>query len=198
MICVKQDLPPIREAIVDQQFMQAQMELKTSSTAPIIPSEQLARAKAAYTTRRIVFPNMTTLLTGDIVPRPGDVVIARIEKVGEHSQHSKLELSNGRQATLFVGDEVIVCYGNRYASDQFEAVVPGDLGQCHLVAGGGIAAHMLSMHGEMISPTVLKPLGLLGDSSGQRINLADWGLQKLSDCSSDGTRPLTIAVVAAP
>lgn len=194
MPCVKKDLPLMGEAIVDQQFVQTQLEMKISSAVPTIPSERLARAKAAYATRRIVFPHMTTLVAGDTVPHSGDVVIARVETVGQHPQ---IELSNGRRANLFVGDEVIVCYGNRYAPDHFEAVVPGDLGECHLVAGGGVAARLLSTHGTTSSPTVLKPLGLLGDSFGQRINLADWGLPKLSHDASCGIRPLTIAVVGS-
>jgi hypothetical protein len=37
-------------------------------------------------------------------------------------------------------DAIIVAYGHRYAPDQFEAYVPEDLGPCHLVAGGGVAA----------------------------------------------------------
>ena len=178
----------------DQQHVQSELNKKISSTASIIPFERLALAKKAYTTRHVVFPHTTTLLAGDTVPRPGDVVMARVENA---SHHSNMDLSNGRRANLFVGDEVILCYGNRYAPDQFEAVVPGDLGECHLVAGSGVAARMLSMHGEMTSPIVLGPLGLLADGFGQRINLADWGLPKLSHEASRGMSPLTVAVVGS-
>jgi hypothetical protein len=35
---------------------------------------------------------------------------------------------------LFVGDEILVAYGHRYAPAQFLAEVPPDLGGCHLNA----------------------------------------------------------------
>jgi hypothetical protein len=98
---------------------------------PIVGLEprRLRRVKAAYTTR-FVSRLMASgggygLLCGDAVtPRAGDVVLARVEKIG---QHPRIELPDGRRATLFTGDEVLVAYGNRYAPDQFEAEVPRDL-----------------------------------------------------------------------
>lgn len=136
--------------------------------------QRLARAKAAYTTRRIPFEPGTALLSGpDVAPRIGDVVLARVTALG---QHPRIERPDGRRAALFVGDEVIVCYGNRYAPDQFEAEMPEDLGLCDLVAAGGLAARALSRHSKMGQPTRLDPVGLLCHPSGRRMNLADWAL----------------------
>jgi hypothetical protein len=154
--------------------------------------ERIARAKMPYAVRRVPRKDMAALLTGSVRPRAGNLVLARVEKLG---QHSHLELTSGRRARLFVGDEIVLTYGNRYAPDQFEAVVPDSLAACHMVAAGGIASMALSRHGKMSSPTLISPIGLLGDASGNDLNLANYALQAIA--SWDGDRPLTIAVVGA-
>lgn len=156
-----------------------------------LESNRLAQAKAAFTTRHVDFETIATILTGDLAPQVGDLVLAKVETLG---QHKNIELPEGRKAILFPGDEVIVCYGNRYAPDQFEAEIPEDLSQCHLAAAGGLAAKVLCQHDKMNSPTVLTPIGLLGDQDGNRINLTDWALKPTSYI---GQRPLTLAVVGA-
>ena len=60
-------------------------------------------------------------LLRDAEPQPGDLVLARVTRVGQH-QH--IEQVTGRRAKLWQDDEIIVAYGNRYAPDQFEAFVP--------------------------------------------------------------------------
>ena len=141
--------------------------------APIEPV-RLARAKTAYTVRRVALEPSTVLLAEpDGPPQPGDVVLARVAGVG---QHTRIERPDGRRANLFPGDEVIVAYGNRYAPDQYEAEVPGDLGPCALVAAGGVAARMVTRHANIGAPTQLEPVGLLAHHSGERVNLADWAL----------------------
>jgi Domain of unknown function (DUF1611_C) P-loop domain len=150
---------------------------------------RLAQAKAAFTTRYVNFDAIATLITGDIKPECGDLVLVRVDKI---SQHERIELTDGRKALLFAGDELVICYGNRYAPDQFEAEIPKDLSPCHLAAAGGIAAKVLSQHAKMKMPTAITPIGLLGDEQGKRINLADWTLPSTSYI---GQRPTTIAVV---
>jgi hypothetical protein len=68
--------------------------------------------------------------------------------------------------------------------------MPLDLGECHLVAAGGIAAKMDSRHRVMKRPTLLQPLGLVTDADGQRINLRDSRLPR----RESGARPLTVAI----
>ena len=154
-------------------------------------TKELVGAKAAYTTRRLTFEKGITLINGadEITPQSGDLILAKVEEIGSHQ---RLELVNGRRARLFVGDKVILCYGNRYAPDQFEAVVPDSLAPCHLAASGGIMARVLSRHKRMKRPTLLYPLGILGDINGQPMNLADFALKKDHVLHP---RPLTIAVM---
>lgn len=144
---------------------------KLSTLSPL--TERIALAKAAYTTRRVDRGAIRTLIESEAQPRPGDLLLARVEKLGHHR---RIELEHGRLAPLFEGDEIVVCYGHRYAPDQFEAEVPENLEACHLVAAGGIAALCLSRHDKARIPTVIQPIGLLGDAAGRPINIAAWAL----------------------
>ncbi len=134
------------------------------------------RAKAAFTTRRVPRSTMATLLSGDVKPSAGDVVLARVGKV---NQHRNIQLTSGRRSRLFEGDEVLLCYGNRYAPDQFEAVIPEQLGKCHMVAGGGIAAQMLTFSGQIKPATEIEALGIIGDRQGRAVNVSHHALPNL-------------------
>jgi dethiobiotin synthetase len=135
--------------------------------------ERLENAKFGFVTRRVPQGQIESLVVGNFAPRPGDLVLARVERLGHHH---RLQLPGGRRSQLFPGDEVVVCYGNRYAPNQFEAEVPADLRGCHLVASGGIAADALSWHSSMRAPTRLRPIGLLGDAENRRLNVADFAI----------------------
>jgi molybdopterin-guanine dinucleotide biosynthesis protein len=173
--------------------------LKTTLNAPAgaetegqLSPGRLARAKQAYTTRYVDIERATGLLD-HAIPCIGDVVLARVEELG---QHLKIERTDGRRATMFPGDELIVAYGHRYAPDQFEAMVPDDLGPCDLAAAGGIASRVVNAHGKMLPATTLVPLGLLIDADGARLNLKDGNLVGASVYPT-GRRPVTFAVAGA-
>jgi hypothetical protein len=149
---------------------------------------RLARAKWAYVTRNVKRECATRLLTGRQVPEAGDLVLARVDRPG---QHRRLELSTSRRAGLYEGDEIVVAYGNRYAPDQFEGMVPEHLGRCRLVAAGGVAARLLNSHDRMKSATRITPLGLLADDGGRRVNLRD---HRLPPRDAIDPEPLLLAV----
>lgn len=130
--------------------------------------QRLAAAKRAFTTRRVDLNMAARIIRSAAMPAAGDLLLARVTALG---QHRRIENIHGRRGDLFVGDEIIVAYGNRYAPDQFEAFVPADLGPCHLVAGGGVAARMTVKHAFMKQPTQIEPIGLIADASGEVINL---------------------------
>ena len=137
------------------------------------PVARLRRASWAFTTRRVRKP-VQAQLEKDIRPAVGDLVLARVDRIGHHSG---LQLADGRRSTMFVGDQIVVVYGNRYAPNQFEAVVPESLGPCHLVAAGGVAGKTLSWHSKISKgPTEITPLGLLLGDTGRPINLRDHAL----------------------
>jgi hypothetical protein len=118
-------------------------------------------------------------------------VLARVDVIGHHGY---LHMVNGRRRHLFVGDDVVVAYGNRYASNQFEALVPETLGPCHLVAGGGMASRAVSWHVSISKgPTEITPVGLLAGPDGERINLSSFALDPVP--LPRDYRPTPIAVV---
>ena len=148
---------------------------RKSTRVRALAEGRLERAKWAYSTRRVDRSQAVSVLTGAYQPRQGDLVLARVDKL---NQHKRLELVDGRRATLFIDDEIVVCYGNRYAPDQFEAEVPNDLSPCNLVAAGGVAAMALSRNSRMKAATRITPVGVLLDEDGEVINLERFGIGK--------------------
>src|SRR5471032_1016918 len=109
--------PPVFQPVVRRQASRA------LPTVEPLDFRRLGAAKSAYTTRFVsrlidADPHGYGLLSGEhVVPHAGDVVLARVHKLG---QHAAIQLPDGRRATLFEGDEILVAYGDRYAPDQFE------------------------------------------------------------------------------
>lgn len=141
---------------------------------PELSPGRLDAAKRSYVTRRIELGRQA--LRTDLAPQPGDLCLARVEKIGHHE---RLELVNGRRAKLHVGDEILVCYGNRYATDQFESLVPQSLEPCRLVAAGGIASALVSRHRSTRMPTEIRPAGLVCDLDGRPCNVRDWAVMPI-------------------
>lgn len=145
-------------------------------------------AKAAFTTRRVHLGDAATLVRGT-APAPGDLLLAEVVSIGHHT---RLEAPTGRRRQLYPGDEIILAYGSRYASDQFDAVVPTNLDECDLVAAGGLAGRVVRRHSGTRHPTRLKPLGLLGDRDGRVLNLKRYALGAAEPARH---QPTIIAVV---
>jgi hypothetical protein len=132
---------------------------------------RLAAAKRAFTTRNVDLAQAARMVRSGRRPQAGDLTLARVTALG---QHRRIENIHGRRGDLYVGDEIIVAYGNRYAPDQFEAYVPEDLGPCHLVAGGGVAAREASRHAGIKPATRIEVIGALVGDDGRALNLADF------------------------
>jgi hypothetical protein len=154
--------------------------LTTNTTVhhAFLTPRDIRQAQQAFSTRRVPVEAMRILLT-ERTQRPvaGQLVLARVVSIG---QHTRVELANGRRAQLYVGENVILAYGNRYAPDQFEGVVPPDLGPCQLIAAGGLAGLVVARHESMDEPTQIEPLGLIADERGVPLNLSDFALPILS------------------
>lgn len=147
------------------------------------------KAKTAFTTRRVPRAAMHTVVSGAVRPRSGDLVLARIATLGHHRH---IEQPDGRRAVLHEGDEIIVAYGDRYATDQFESQVPSSLADVQLVASGGIASEVLSRSLAVRRATDITPVGLIGDAKGRPLNISDFGLRPVRP---DRPRPRTAAVI---
>jgi len=163
-----------------------QQQTQTQALEPA----RLRSAKRAFSTRRVDFSRAVNLISSDYQPQVGDLLLARVGRVGHHK---RIERPDGRRAHLFAGDEIIVCYGNRYAPDQFEGLVPDHLGECELVAAGGIAASVVCKHRSVAAATRLEPLGILADEQGRALNLSQFALAQPSTAGRD--LPPVLAVV---
>ncbi|UUZ60173.1 hypothetical protein [Nocardioides sp. B-3] len=162
---------------------------------PLDPA-RLRRAKAAYTTRFLadhlrVEQHLSLVSGAGVQPRSGDIVLARVVEIG---QHQRLESPASRRASLFLGDEVLVAYGHRYAPDQFEAEVPDDLGAAHLVAAGGVIGRVTARHASIEEATLLQPIGLLADDEGV-LTLDRFAPHRVSEAAGRGPRPTVVAVL---
>jgi molybdopterin cofactor biosynthesis protein B len=175
----------------------------TQSAAPIaemrligqrITPEQLERAKRAFVTRRMAIDTACFLARPAMAPRAGDILLARVTSLG---QHSRLELATGRRSHMFVGDEIIVAYGERYATDQFHSKLPEDFSDCDLVAAGGIASQVIEKSAKIRNATCISPLGLLADAEGQPLNLAQAALPAIGADEPSANHPQIIAVVGS-
>ena len=129
--------------------------------------QRAERAKRSFVCRYLALSEAFGI-SRTLPPASGDVLLASVSELG---QHRRLESPEGRRAELYLGDEILVAYGARYAPDQFEAVVPKTIGPCDLVAGGGIAAQTIARHANVKKPTAITPIGVLTDALGRALNL---------------------------
>lgn len=159
-------------------------------SAGLALSSQLSSAYRSFTTR-IADLGLAAELDTKGRPSPGDLCLARVTRLG---QHRHIELVTGRRAALAVGDLLVLAFGNRYATDQFEAQMPATLEPCHLAAAGGIAAKVVSRHSSTKPPTEIQPLGILRDSNGVVLNLARWGWPGVATPTAPATQPHMIIV----
>src|SRR5262245_7955042 len=162
----------------------------SSNSAPdgISPdSGRLRHASWASTTRRVRGP--LRMAENTSAPAPGDLFLARVDTLG---QHACLQLPDGRRKRLFVGDEIVVAYGNRYAPNQYEAVVPRSFGPCQLVAGGGVAARVLSWHSRMREATQITPLARIAGTGDGPANLSHFALPTLDQIPHPHPRTLVV------
>jgi hypothetical protein len=106
-------------------------------------------------------------------PASGDIVLARVEKIGKNTT---LELVDGRRSTLHEGDLVVVAFGNRYATLQFEGYARSEGDQCDLLSMGGLCGLVESKHDGVSDPSKLRIIGAIGDADGKPLRLSDYSL----------------------
>jgi hypothetical protein len=100
-------------------------------------------------------------------PRAGDVALVEVEELGQHFRLSTLPDGKRR---LYPGDLLVGVFGNRYASEAFEAEVrtTDDL---HILTDAGMIGTVLSRHRDLKRPTTLRFVGYVADETGRRVNL---------------------------
>src|SRR5882672_12353787 len=116
-----------------------------------------------YAMRRVPRFKLSTVLSVPSQPQAGDIALARLEKIGKNT---RLELAEGRAATLHEGDLLAVVFGNRYATEQFEGYAQCDGDACDLLSMGGVCGKVKSKHAAVSQPSKLRLLGAIGNEQG--------------------------------
>jgi hypothetical protein len=129
--------------------------------------------RTPYVLRRVPEASFASLLALSDQPRPGDVALAQMEKIG---RNANLELSNGRRCSLHEGDVLAVVFGNRYATMQFEGYARLDEDRCDLLSMGGVCGLVESKHEKAADPSKLRLIGFIGDPDGRLLRLRQFAL----------------------
>ena len=129
--------------------------------------------RVSYALRRVPSHCMSALLPCPRAPKAGDVMLARLDKIGKNAT---LELANGRRCNLHEGDLLAVVFGNRYATLQFEGYARSNGPYCDLLSMGGLCGLVESKHAKAAEPSKLSLLGAIGDANGRPLNLREFAL----------------------
>lgn len=154
-----------------------------------LTDETKMNMRISYALRNVPEEKLTCLLPCSAFPQAGEIVLTQLEKIGKNA---RLELTDGRRATLHKDDLLAVVFGNRYAPLQFEgyARLHGD--SCDLLSMGGLCGLIESKHDSVPEPSRLRLLGAFSDDEGHRLKLQDFAVTPSPNLQT--TRPLTIAV----
>ena len=143
------------------------------SAADFFTGETKKNLRIPYALRRVPGENLACLLPCSDLPQPGDIALARLGKIGKNAT---LELVNGRRCTLHDDDLLAVVFGNRYATQQFEAYARADGDCCDLLSMGGMCGLVESKHASVAEPSKLRLLGAIGDAKGCPLRLRAFSL----------------------
>ena len=170
--------------------MEKALDMKDSSINLSELSSQFegVSAKVSVNLRHVDFTQVSGLIQSD-KPSIGDVLLAKVLYVGDHKY---LQSKDGRNVELHEGDKILVPYGNRYAVQQYEALTPNDMKECHMASKGGLASLIISENSVLKDPTIIKPMGILKNKDGVVMNMKDFSMRPLNVDTK--TRPITIAV----
>ena len=128
-------------------------------------------------------------------PKPGDVMYGRIATLGHHRE---LENKNGRIHRLTDATAALFVYGNRYATDAFEAIVPDDpMDTVDLVARSGVIGRVQVRNSRMADPTTVRLLGRVVDRDGRPLSTLDHPLVKPQSTVKKQPRSKLILVVGS-
>ena len=143
--------------------------LTTSSAAVKKISRGFILPSAAFTIK----PGQAKLYRfTDKPPALGDVVYGLISRVG---QHSSLENASGRIHKIHDLTKAIFVFGNRYAPDFYEGLVPDRMiDEADLLARSGMIGLVETKNALIKDPTKVKILGYVCDEAGQVLNTRDF------------------------
>ena len=108
------------------------------------------------------------------IPEVGDLVYGEVETLGHHDI---IENRSGRLHTLNVGTRAIFVFGNRYAPDQYEGLVPNSYRkEIDLYSRGGVVGSVNEQNQLIGACTRVRLLGYVCDAAGEVVNTRSWSL----------------------
>lgn len=152
-------------------------------------SDWKTQARIPYAMRHVPDESLSCLLPCADAPQPGDIAVARVERMGRNRH---LELPDGRRCSLHTGDLIGVVFGNRYATLQFEGYARAEGDRCDLLSMGGLCGLVESKHAACGEPTKLQLAGFIGDSGGRQLRLREF---RLPVTPLSGKPPVRVVVV---
>ena len=112
----------------------------------------------------------------DKVPEAGDIIYGKILRMG---QHSSLENASGRIHIIHNGTRAVFIFGNRYAPDYYEGLIPQEMrGEVDLLARSGLVGLMKTKSSMVKDPTRVKILGYVIDGHGKVLNTLNYPIVK--------------------
>lgn len=110
----------------------------------------------------------------DKPPVPGDIVYGSISRIG---QHSSLENASGRIHVIHNGSKAIFVFGNRYAPDYYEGLIPDKMvNEVDLLARSGVIGVVKAKNSLIKDPTRVKILGYVCQEDGNILNTRSFPL----------------------
>ncbi|MCK5036105.1 MAG: hypothetical protein KAS73_09460 [Candidatus Sabulitectum sp.] len=107
-------------------------------------------------------------------PAVGDLVFGEVSELGHHRF---IESKSGRLRTLNVGTRAIFVFGNRYAPDQYEGMVPNSSREfVELLSRSGVIGEVKTQNQLVGVTTKIKVLGYVCDNDGKVVNTTDYVL----------------------
>lgn len=133
---------------------------------------------AAITIKRSLIKYYTTI---NKAPQVGDLVYGEVAYLG---QHKTLESKAGRLHTLHAGTKAVFVFGNRYAPDHYEGLIPEQFTEeVDLLARGGLIGKVLVKNALIGDPTRIKILGYICDVNQNIITTYKHTLLKIKNYS---------------
>jgi hypothetical protein len=130
--------------------------------------------KVAYTCRKISAYRIASHLNETRFPQAGDVALWEVLSIGKHSA---IQTSDRTLATIMPGDQLLLTFGNRYASEQFEGYVPDKpVSEAEILGQGGVVGKLASVHHtyRRTGTTKLRLIGYAIDELGTVINTRNY------------------------
>ena len=116
----------------------------------------------------------------DKKPEAGDVVFGKVRRIGHHSS---LENVSGRIHTIHNGTKALFVFGNRYAPDHYEGIIPDEfVREVDLLARSGMIGQVQTKNAMLKDPTRVRIQGYLMDKDGNPVNTRNY--PKIKDPAS--------------